>query len=109
MEMIALGTSNCIGPDSFVERLCASPKIRLQNLSIGACSSNVGLYQLREIAPTNRGIGFIDYSTNDSDAGQNLWGALSASGIITANIRTIANHLRSNGYLPIVVITPSAL
>ena len=109
MDAAVLGTSNCIGPDSFVERLCTKTRVRLQNLSIGACSSNLGLYQLSEINPTTRGIGFIDYSINDSDAGWNLWGESDAGGIIARNIRTIANHLRSKDYLPVVVITPSAL
>jgi hypothetical protein len=109
MQMVVLGTSNCIGPDSFVEQLCAQTSIKLRNLSIGACSSNLGLYQLNEIRPTVRGIGVIDFAINDSDTGLNLWGASNAGKIISDNIRTIAIHLRSNDYLPVVMIAPADL
>src|SRR5689334_2135495 len=101
MQMVALGTSNCIGADSFVEQLRAQANITLQNLSVGACSSNLGLYQLKEIRRAMRGIGVIDFAINDSDAGLNLWGTSRGGKIISDNISTIASHLRSNDYLPI--------
>ena len=109
IEMLVLGSSNCIGGASYVEKTCAKLHGRLTNLSVGACSSTLGLYQLHKIEPVCRGLAFIDFAINDNDAAWNLWGKYSAQSTIAENIRTVAARLRSLKYFPILIISASLL
>jgi hypothetical protein len=94
-NLVVLGTSNCIGPHSFVTRIRRGPQTADRNLSIGASASSVGLYLADLIPPTDRGVALLDYTINDNDAGSNLWGEAIAGEAIGANLRTLANRLRS--------------
>jgi hypothetical protein len=104
MDVLVLGTSNCIGPNSLVEKIDAKSGMKLTNLSVGACSSTLGLYQLDKVQPVQRGIAFIDFAINDPDAGWNLWNERHASRIIEDTIRTIGARLRSMNFLPIFIL-----
>ena len=77
MHILVLGTSNSIGATSYAEKTAAKLGAKITNLSVGASSSNLGLYQLDKIAPVRRGVAFIDFAINDNDAGWNLWGTQS--------------------------------
>ncbi len=109
MEVLALGSSNCIGPTSFTEMTGRKLGVKLTNLSLGACSSTVGLYQLQGLRPARRGVAFIDFAINDNDTGYNLWGTEKAPQYVADNIRTIVTRLRSSNYLPIIVLSASQL
>jgi hypothetical protein len=106
VDLVVLGTSNCVGPDSFLNFVKGGTEIRLSNLSLGASSSSVGLYFSGLIPPTKRGFALLDYSINDNDFGYNLWGEARASSVIGRNLRTLLNHLRSANYLPIILLLP---
>jgi hypothetical protein len=108
MEIFVLGTSNCLGPHSVVTKMMDAG-LRVRNLSLGACTSTMGLYLLDQIPKVDRGIALIDYSINDADAGWNLWGTARAPHIVGGNIRTIASRLSAMNYIPVVVIMPSNL
>jgi hypothetical protein len=109
IEMLVLGSSNFIGGGSYVEKTCAKLHGRLTNLSVGACSSTLGLYQLHKIEPVCGGLAFIDFAINDNDAAWNLWGKYNAQSTIAENIGTVAARLRSLKYFPILVISASLL
>ena len=106
IEILALGTSNCVGPDSFVAKMSDLFGLPVRNLSMGASSSTLGLYLLDQISRVARGIAFIDYSVNDVHASWNLWGTANAPGIIESNIRSIASTLSAKNYLPVVLLLP---
>ena len=78
--------------------------MKLINLSIGACSSTLGLYQLLKVYPVQRGIALIDFAINDPNVGWHLWGAQNAPRIIEETIKTIVARLRSMNFLPISVL-----
>jgi glycosyltransferase involved in cell wall biosynthesis len=103
-NVLVLGTSNCVGPNSFVEKLAAKLGVTLANLSVGACTSTLGLYQLDKVQPIQRGVAFIDFAINDSHVGWHLWEEKSAPHIVAETIRTIVARLRSMNYLPIMVL-----
>ncbi len=109
LEILAVGSSNCIGPNSFIEKAGAVLGTRVQNLSIGACTSTLGLYQLEKIKPVRRGVAFIDSAINDNDAALNLWGREDAGRIIADNIGTIAARLQTLNFLPILLLCASDL
>jgi len=109
VEILALGSSNCVGPNSFIGKAAAALGARIQNLSIGACSSTLGVYQLDKVQPVQRGVAFVDFAINDDDAGLNLWGRQNAPRTIAHNIRTIAARLRSLNYFPILLLSASNL
>jgi hypothetical protein len=104
MDVLVLGNSNCVGPTSFVEKIDAKLGVKLTNLSVGACSSTLGLYQLDKVQPVQRGVAFIDFAINDSNTGWNLWNERHASRIIEDTIRTIGARLRSMNFLPILIL-----
>jgi glycosyltransferase involved in cell wall biosynthesis len=106
-DMAVLGTSNCVGSNSFVEKTAARTGARIHNLSVGACSSGCGIYQLDKVRPVRRGVAFIDFAINDNDTGSNLWSSECAPEIIAGNIRTMAARLRAMNYLPILLICAS--
>ena len=108
-SVVVLGTSNCIGPRSFVYKLAGSKEAVVRNLSVGASSSTAGLYMLDLVAPTTSGLGILDYAINDSDAAHNLWGEKESRHVIAANVRTISYRLRARGYFPIVAMMPAEL
>jgi len=109
MEVLVLGTSNCIGPASYAEKTGARLGVSLTNLSVGACSSTLGLYQLHKVQKVRRGVAFIDFAINDNDTGWNLWGKQHAPRSIADNIRTIVARLRSMNFLPILLVSASKL
>ena len=109
LQMLAIGSSNCIGPSSFIEKAGSILGTRVQNLSIGACSSTLGLYQLDKIEPVRRGVAFIDFAINDNDTGLNLWGREDADRVIADNIRTVAARLQALNFLPILLLCASDL
>ncbi|HZP19812.1 MAG TPA: hypothetical protein VFB16_06330 [Bauldia sp.] len=81
----------------------------LQNLSIGASASTVGLYQSAAIRPARNGFALFDYAINDNDAGYNLWGLARAPAVIATTFHTLAALVAAAGYFPIVLILPSDL
>jgi hypothetical protein len=108
-DVVILGTSNCIGPRSFVNKLAGTKETVVRNLSVGASSSTAGLYMLDLVPPTGRGLSLLDYAINDNDAAHNLWGETNGRQVIAANLRTLSNRLRSLGYFPILAILPTEL
>jgi hypothetical protein len=108
-DVVVLGTSNCIGPLSFVTKIAGMKEVLVRNLAVGASSSTTGLYMLDQIPPTKGGLGILDYWINDNDAAYNLWGETNARQVIAANLRTLGNRLRALGYLPILAILPAEL
>lgn len=108
LQVVVLGSSNCIGPASFVEKLGTKIGTKPINLSVGACSSTLGLYQLDKIPPVERGVAFIDFSINDPDVGWNLWKESDGASIIADNIRTIIARLRAMKFFPILVFLGDA-
>jgi hypothetical protein len=109
MQVLVLGTSNSIGAASYAEKAAAKLGAKITNLSVGASSSTLGLYQLHKIAPVRRGVAFIDFAINDNDAGWNLWGLQNAPRIISDNIRTMVARLKSTHFVPILVVSASML
>jgi hypothetical protein len=109
IEMLVLGTSNCVGPSSFIEKAGAKSAVHVRNLSLGASSSMLGVYELHNVEPVRRGVAFIDYAINDNDVAWNLWGRESGAHIVTTNIGTIAARLRSMHFLPILFLCASHL
>jgi hypothetical protein len=109
MQVLVLGTSNSIGAASYAEKTGAKLGAKITNLSVGACSSNLALYQLHKIMPVRRGVAFIDFAINDSDAGWNLWGRQNAPRIILDNIRTVVAKLRSANFMPILLVSASMI
>ena len=109
MDVLVLGTSNCIGPTSFVEKIGTKIGVKLTNLSVGACSSTLALYQLDKVRPVRRGVAFLDFAINDNDVGWNLWEERNAPRIIADTIRTIVVRLRSMNFLPILILSGSRL
>jgi hypothetical protein len=108
MELVILGTSNCIVPDSFVAEICRRSQIEVRNFSLGACTSNLGLYASTMIDPTERGVALIDYALNDGYAAH-IWGEARWRPFASRNIRTAGSRLRSKNYLPIVLVLPHDL
>ena len=108
VDVLVLGTSSCIGPTSFVEKIHTEIDVKLINLSIGACSSTLGLYQLHKVYPVQRGIALIDFAINDPNVGWHLWGAQNAPHIIEETLKTIVARLRSMNFLPILVLLGDA-
>jgi glycosyltransferase involved in cell wall biosynthesis len=109
LQVLAIGSSNCIGPNSFIEKAGTIVGTRVQNLSIGACSSTLGLYQLDKIGPVRRGVAFIDFAINDNDTASNLWNREDADRVITDNILTITARLQALNFLPILLLCASDL
>lgn len=107
LDMAVLGTSNCVGSNSFVEKAGAKAGARVRNLSVGACSSGCGVYQLDKVKPVRRGVAFIDFAINDHATAMDLWGRERARHIIAANLGTMAARLRGMNFLPIVLICAS--
>lgn len=110
-DFAILGTSNGIGPSSFVSKITdARPGTKVQNLSVGACSSAVGLYMLDLLRPGARdGLALLDYAINDSDAAYHLWGEANAADVIGRHLPNIVGHARGQGYLPILIVMPAEL
>jgi glycosyltransferase involved in cell wall biosynthesis len=106
-DLVVLGTSNCVGPNSFIEKVAARTGARVRNLSVGACSSGCGVYQLDKVEAVRNGVALIDFAINDNDAGWNLWGSQRAPGIVEANITTMVARLRALNFLPILLISAS--
>lgn len=109
INLLVLGTSNCIGLTSFVKKTTNILGAPLTNLSVGGCSSTLGLYQIDKVNPVQRGIALIDFAINDNDAAWTLWGGDIGKSIIKDNLRTIISRLRSNNFFPLVILSPSRL
>jgi len=107
MDLLVLGTSNCIGPDSYAAKLGRKLGASFANFSVGASSSTLGLYQLHKVQPAQLGIALIDFAINDGHTGWYLWGQENAPNYIADNIRTIVARLRSMNFLPIMVLAAS--
>jgi hypothetical protein len=104
IDLVVLGTSNCIGQNSFVHQIRPRVEVRLHNLSIGACTSTLGLYQAARIAPTTCGLALVGFALNDGWAYYEL-GSLWRKEV-EDNFRTTISLLRSLNYTPIAVLEP---
>ena len=109
LQVLAIGSSNCIGPNSFIGKAAAILGTPVQNLSIGACSSTLGLYQLDKIEPVGRGVAFIDFAINDGDTALNLWSREDARRIIADNIKALVSRLHALNFFPILLLCASDL
>jgi SAM-dependent methyltransferase len=105
MDLLVLGTSNCVISDSFVDSIRPRTGITLRNLSLGACTSSLGLYMLSEVPPVSRGVALIDYGLIDGWA-LSVWGALFGAQL-ERNLKTLMMRLRSLGYTPLVLLAAS--
>src|SRR5271166_4464915 len=100
MDLVVLGTSNCIISDSFVEWICPRTGVNLHNLSLGACTSSLGLYMLDEVPPSTHGLALIDFGLIDG-WGVNVWGGTVWTKHVENNFKTIVIRLRSLNYTPV--------
>ena len=105
LQLAILGTSNCVGPTSFVGRIRPKADCAVRNLSLGACTSSLGLYAVGGLERADQGVALLDYADNDGHSVSSLATPERIS-TIESNIRSLAASLRGRGYLPIALILP---
>jgi hypothetical protein len=104
MDVLVLGTSNCLISESFIKYFQSYSGFQIENRSIGASSSSVGLYILETVDLKKFAFAILDYEINDNGViGQNI----KSIDDIKENIRSIVAITRSLGATPIVTIIPS--
>jgi hypothetical protein len=104
MDVLVLGTSNCLISESFIKHFQKFSGLQIDNRSIGASSSSVGLYILETMEQKNFQFAILDYEINDSGVvGHNI----KSIDDIRENIRSIVAITRSYGATPIITIIPS--
>ncbi|MDJ0390422.1 SGNH/GDSL hydrolase family protein [Roseomonas sp. E05] len=104
MDVLVLGTSNCIISDSFIKYFEKFAGYRIENRSIGASSNSVGLYILETLKDRKFDFAILDYEINDTGV---LGRGLKTADDIRENIRSIVAITRSMGCTPILTIIPS--
>lgn len=107
MTACFFGTSNFVLKDGVVKAFREASGATVLNRSIGGCTSAVGGYLLDPLPPSDSGrdLLFIDYQINDHQG--------VAKGIVTPaqlawNFRNLIVSARRAGYVPVVLMLPSA-
>ncbi|HVN85719.1 MAG TPA: hypothetical protein VMW17_12830 [Candidatus Binatia bacterium] len=104
MKLLVLGSSNEIGPGSYVDHLGRLPDFEIINRSIGASSTSAGLYALLSDDTPDVRYALINYEVNDEGV---LQTRIRTAEEVSLSVRTLLYLLRARGCTPVLTILPS--
>lgn len=104
MTLFVLGTSNCIIRGSFVESLRALTHEAVENFSVGASPSLVGLFLLPRLQIMPGDVVLLDYLINDSGS---MAHRMRTPADITLTLTTLVADIRTRGATPVMLILPT--
>ncbi|MBI3769071.1 MAG: hypothetical protein HY271_11350 [Deltaproteobacteria bacterium] len=104
MKLLVLGSSNAIGPYSFVDHLGRVPGFEITNRSIGASTSTAGIYALLAEDSSAFDYVLIDYEINEEGALQERLRTVEEASL---SLRSLIFALRARDCTPLLTIVPT--
>lgn len=105
IKVVVLGSSNEIGPRSYIAHLANEPDIDLVNLSIGASPSSAGLYACCKYDISKYDYVLISYDIND---GGSVYKKITSYEEKAEILLSMISLLQNQGVEPVFIIVPTA-